>query len=504
MKAWKELLREEGSFPILAIIMIGLLIFTGLAFMKWGADESWEARFEKAKLQAYYAAHAGLMDQGYNYLRTRKANEMTVGIWDQAGGTDVKTANNDQVATATTWARGVSLNTGGTGLADFNFVEVKSVGAVDFQVGDDEMATVKDSVTMVVKMLNVSNFLYLTNIETTMWGEVIKFFYLDTLNGWVHSNDTIALQGGGPPGGPVFFNRVSTTAPIFNYWGNVTPYFAYPPMFNYREIKLPETAVDVRAAAHAAGSYFPDDGSQWAFRLKFYANGSAKLFRWPLGLPPDTTITGQHASWGGFNWGAIFVDGYLEMEGLVNGVVTVGAHGSTDPADTGYHCIRLINDVRYHNSSPIDGFYVDTLQRSLLGIISESDIVVGNTWANGKNNGWNRTNHNPDSSTIIVTGALVALGESFTFEDQNDNPNLWEYSRTFVGTTPDRRGEIFIRGALTQYRRGYVHRSTHGDTGYGKHYIYDRRLDKIAPPYFIQATDATGAAHYEIISWGNR
>jgi hypothetical protein len=99
----------------------------------------------------------------------------------------------------------------------------------------------------------------------------------------------------------------------------------------------------------------------------------------------------------------------------------------------------------------------------------------------------------------------VALGESFTFEDQNDAPTfIWEYSNNYVGPTPDRRGEIWLHGAVTQYRRGYVHRSNHTDTGYGKHYYYDKRLNTTAPPYFIQATDASGHAHYEIMSWGNR
>ena len=57
---------------------------------------------------------------------------------------------------------------------------------------------------------------------------------------------------------------------------------------------------------------------------------------------------------------------------------------------------------------------------------------------------------------------------------------------------------------FSQRRRGYVHRSNHGGTGYGKQYTYDSRLDQMSPPYFLKATDSAGNAFYEIVSWGER
>lgn len=496
MKAWKDLLREEGSFPILAIIMIGLLIFTGLAFMKWGADESWEARYEKHKLQAYYAANAGVMDLGYNYLRTMQVNSMIGGAIIPVGTETITNAEEQTVASATVTAEGISLNSGGTGLADFNFVYVKSVGQVDFKDTDDKTVSVKDSTKMTVKLLNVSNFLYLTNIERTVFNEWIKFFYLDTLNGWVHSNDTIAMQGGS--GQPIFLDHVSTTAPIFMYFNNANPYFAYPPMFNYREIQLPTSAQEVRNAAMGQGRFFNDENGTKGFRLEFYPYGyQVRKFDFNT---PDTQVVVQQG--GNLDWGAFFVDGYLELWGRMRGTVTVGAHGCNDPGKIGRHCIRLMEDIRYADSDSIYGNF-DSTSTNMLGIISEGDVVIANSPKNGRDNGYNQLPHLPYHQDIIITAAVVALGESFTFEDQNDQYN-WEYSTGYSGPTPDRRGDIWLHGALTQYRRGYVHRSNHSDTGYGKHYIYDKRLNMTAPPYFIQATDASGYAHYEVVSWGNQ
>jgi hypothetical protein len=501
MKAWKDLWREEGSFPILAIIMIGLLVFTGLAFMKWGADESWEARYEKHKLQAYYAAHAGIMDLGYDYLRHMQPSAVPTGGIEYAIGTETITnANNQPIATAEVTAKGISLNSGGTGLNDFNYVYVRSVGKVDFLDYESNTVTVTDETKMTVKLLNLSNFLYLTNIETTVFGEAIKFWYLDTLNGWVHSNDTIAMQG--LNGQPIFLDHVSTTAPIFTYFNGANPYFAYPPMFNYREIQLPTTAEDVRNAAASSGTFFVDFNGYYAHRLVFSTTGWI-MYRWPMGYPFSDTVV---AVGGVPNWQAIFVDGYLELQGLVRGTVTVGAHGSHQTADTGYQCIRLMDDLRYASSSPYNGTFSPTIT-DMIGVISEGDIVIGNTPENGRDNcgmtgSW-QSQTNMNRKSIIITGALVALGESFTFEDQNDT-YFWEYSTGYQGPSPDHRGDIILHGAVTQYRRGYVHRSTHGDTGYGKHYYYDPRLNQTAPPYFIAATDASGAAAYEIVSWGNR
>ncbi len=520
MKAWLKKERwikgakgDEGSFPMLAAIMMVLLIFAGLAFLKWGADENFEAMRAERKLQAYYVAHAGLTNWGFSYLLNmnpstippqRRWLKMDGPVMDRYGAI---------VGRVDVWTEPNSINEGGTGFADFNYVDVGAVGKVDIVTNDGEDYSIRDSILVTVKLLNLSQFLYLTNHETTIFHEVIKFWGADTLDGWVHSNDTISMMGGGGGPGPVFYNHVSTTAPFINVISGNPQYLGGPPWLNYREIQLPSMAMEVRNAASSMGLFFTDDGQfqdDRASRLIFNGDQGWRLYQWPIGNPWDPNEAEQVGAGGPPNWAAIFVDGYLEIEGIVKGQVTVGAKGN--PVGVGKNCIRLVNDVRYWMSDSISGRFNDSTGNYLdiLGLVSESDIVVANTYANGKDNGKFVTPTGMWRHSILINGALVALGESFTFEDQNDN-YYWEYSSGTLGPYQDERGDIRMVGSVTQFRRGYVHRNNHGapgggpagGTGYGKQYHYDKRFDFMAPPYFIQIADEEGNAQFEIVSWGH-
>ncbi|MFH1861234.1 MAG: hypothetical protein ABH878_00340 [bacterium] len=483
--------REEGSFPMLAMIMIVMLIFTGLAFMKWGADEGWEAMRERAKLQAYYAAHADIMDRGINFLENLNVSALPQGGISLGGRVITDTRGAVVARTDTCWLA-PGINQGGTAFFDFNYIKVGSRGVVDFQDYQGNPATVSETSTLTVKLLNLANFLYLTDEETTVLGERIKFWGEDTLDGWVHSNDTIAIMQS-----PVFYDRVTTTAPVFWQGPGFNPIFVnYPPIFEYREIELPDSAVQIRNAASSAGLFFDDNNGTLAHRLEFRDQQGWVLYSWPMGQPFQDSV---RASGPPFNWQAIFVNGYLELKGIVRGQVTVGAKGNANPLFKGKNCIRLMDDIRYWFASSVNGSFNDTTAgfTDILGIVSEGNIVIANTNENGREN-------QSLGSSIIITGAMIALGESFSFEDQNDN-FIWEFSTGYVCPNPptqDERGDIYEHGAITQYRRGYVHRSNHGGTGYGKEYHFDNRLSTMAPPYFLEASDEEGNAFFEIISWG--
>jgi hypothetical protein len=498
MRRWKQILREEGSFPLLAIIMIALLIFTGMAFLKWGADESWQSKYKRHQLQAYYAAHAGMMHKGFTFLRNLTPSTIPpAGL--VLGGETVTDFRGNGIATVEQVRIDPSPNQSQSGFNDQNYLDVVSYGRVQFKDYDGKTATVKDSLRLKIRVLGLSNFLYLTNIETTVFGEVIKFWHEDTLNGWVHSNDTIAIMEN-----PVFYDHVSTTAPDFWHGPSYNPQFVnFPPMFNYREIYLPSEATTVRSAAEGMGLYFNSPNDMYDTRLIFNDIQGWKLWQWMAGTPFDSTMP-PDATGPPPTWQAIFVDGYLEMAGVFRGQCTVGASGSHDPAALGKHCIKLLDDIKYYFADPLSGQFNDTTGNYLdiLGIVSEGNITIANSWANGRLN-------QQAGSGIVITAAMVALGESFSFEDQNE-PNgtpFWEFYTGWNCPTPpnaDARGTIYMHGAVTQYRRGYVHRSNHGGTGYGKQYRFDRRLSMMSPPFFLEATDSQGHAHFEIISWGKR
>jgi|GEM_PF-2620570 hypothetical protein len=115
----------------------------------------------------------------------------------------------------------------------------------------------------------------------------------------------------------------------------------------------------------------------------------------------------------------------------------------------------------------------------MLGIVSGGDILIKDNWANGRHN-------RAQGSSIVINASLIALGESFTIEHQNDDRDAYQ------GTDPDERGYIILTCSIAQWRRGYVHRSNHTRTGYGKSYHYDFRLEFSGPPGF--GADFTG--HY--------
>jgi hypothetical protein len=56
-------------------------------------------------------------------------------------------------------------------------------------------------------------------------------------------------------------------------------------------------------------------------------------------------------------------------------------------------------------------------------------------------------------------------------------------------------------GQISQYRRGYVHRSNHGGSGYLKDYHYDERFYWDPPPFYPYLDDSYGIDR-QILAWG--
>lgn len=225
------------------------------------------------------------------------------------------------------------------------------------------------------------------------------------------------------------------------------------------------------------------------------------LHQWANGAPYDSSNLENQQSIGMGNNLAIFVEGDVELVGCdpQNGTGTI--EGQVSIGSSGH--LELMDNVLI---APFDtDDFPDEIPRSnpnIVGLISESNVRIMDTWRNGRGNGLYRDGTH-DSTHIIITAAIVALGESFTFQHQND---YWE---TYIWCDPnglhagesDERGTIWLRGSVTQMRRGYVHRSTCNGTGYAKDYVYDWRLERIPPPYYMEATDADGNSKFDVVAW---
>ena len=75
---------------------------------------------------------------------------------------------------------------------------------------------------------------------------------------------------------------------------------------------------------------------------------------------------------------------------------------------------------------------------------------------------------------------MPILNSSFTFEQHNDT---WEPYQCPDSLASDYRGMLYLCGSILQYRRGYMHVSNHGGTGYLIDYRYDQRFITHPPPF---------------------
>lgn len=470
--------RDDRGFVLVAVMaLITVLLATSAAFMRWSTDESQQSTHAAAAMQAYYLAQMGIIERGYMWLRTQPAGELPI------GETVLPGKNVPGFGTySTVYIRYMPSYTEGDFWALDRRFRIQCVGTVKVPHYMDGRNTYKEIKRMAVLYVEVRNFvdyMYLSDQEMTEFGDRIKFWNGDTLQGRVHSNSEIAIMQS-----PVFYEQVSTSADDFWRGSAFSPRFLGPdPIFNAPEVQIPQMADRLRQGAASQGNLIQLPGE--TVRAKF--NGSiVTMYRWPTGTPFDSTM----------NWPiqisdntCIFVDGPLEIYGIVRGKVTIGSSGN----------LRIIDNIRYEDANPITGIVTNPQSQNIMGIVSEAQVKIANTPQNGRENsagmGLNQTNRN--LTDVVITAAVVALGESFTFENQNDPDSGY-----VCDCLPDDRGTIYLYGSLTQMRRGYVHRSTRSSTGYLKQYRYDRRLLQERPPCFFDVTDEFGHALFNLVQWG--
>jgi len=333
-----------------------------------------------------------------------------------------------------------------------------------------------------VAVRNFVDYMYLTDEEMTVFGDRIKFFNGDTLQGRVHSNSQIAIMQS-----PVFYEQVSTTEDDFWRGSAYAPRFLGPdPIFNAPAVLIPSVAERLRQCAASEGFFNqrPDKTIRAVFR-----GSSVQFYCWDTGTPFDSTETWNISLGEGT---CIFIDGPSEIKGSVTGKITIGSAGT----------MRILDNIKYSDSDPRTGFYTDAqlnTAANILGIVSEGEVKIANTVENGRenSNGAGNAQTNQAYTDIIINGAIVALGESFTFENQNDPDSGY-----VCDCQPDDRGTIYLFGSVTQMRRGYVHRSNRSSTGYLKQYKYDKRLLVMRPPGFFDVTDEYGHALFNVVQWG--
>jgi hypothetical protein len=309
---------------------------------------------------------------------------------------------------------------------------------------------------------------WISYFEQTATGEPVPFRTGDTVMATVWSNDCIHIEGH-----PVFYESVITGASQTECNLDSAVFLGPDPMFGFGMAGWgPTSAVNLRQGADAQGHFydFPRETVRAVFHGPF-----ATFYRWPTGAPFDSTIQWSVAISQDAGT-CIFVNGPLEIKGVVTGKVTIGAAGT----------VRLLDDIKYADLLGNNWYYPDNqlaTRYSVLGIVSESDVVIANTFENGRDNSgmpngtWGREQTNRNLTDIVITAAIEVLNGSFTFEQQNDSASghvseFW----------PDDRGKVYIFGSVKQYRRGYLNRTNNIFTGYQLSLRADRRFQIRRPP----------------------
>lgn len=490
MKRKRNLLSEDGNILIMSVIIVALLVATGMGYMRWATDERWDTAYEEATVQAYFLAQAGLVEKGLYYLRQRKPSELPTGTVYLTPGyiQDAGLYHKVKVVRITTMGEGNVFQRSDT-------YDIYSTGRAEFinhQLGNrfyGQAVKVERTAKLRARLRSFSNYMYLTNYEVTDYDEIIWFWSYDTLYGRTHSNDYIGLKYS-----PHFYGPVSTCQSEFRYYQFVDrDAFAYPPQFDVPPVLFPRTAETLRANARP---WIDDDNGRYMTRVWMRGDQGIISYQYELGTtpPPLNANLDEVVNVTRLNppaWGAIFIDGQAEVYGEMCGNMTIGSAGN----------MWLVDNVFYTGADEHTGRWseieTDTNFPHMLGLVSESNIIIKDNWQNGREDGFGR--YSPQSieyHSITIDAGMVALNQSFTFEHQNDD---WE---AYQGPTPDERGIIHLKGAVTQWRRGYVHRSNHIGTGYGKDYHYDFRFDDRPPPFYLEAMDEEGHGLFDIISWG--
>lgn len=295
------------------------------------------------------------------------------------------------------------------------------------------------------------NYAYVSGYEKTRFGDRIKFWGEDTLCGTVRSNDTLSIMQC-----PVFYDLVITSADT--YWCGIgcDPHFEHGIIFNAPRLEFPERVDWLRDQALGQGHFFPGNGQKARVEIR---DNELRIWWAGRGVPFDYDVFTDYSL---PDSAVVFFECPLQVFGTVYGTLILGSSGT----------VGLEDNILYASADPLTGIAPEGHPEKF-ALISEGDIKILNTVANGRENssGLGLNNPNRDLTSIVLDGFYFALNESFTFEQQNDADSGYVYDGGF-----DDRGYIYLWGGLAQRRRGYVHRSNNGSTGYAKRYRFDQTL----------------------------
>lgn len=314
-----------------------------------------------------------------------------------------------------------------------------------------------------VELESFAKYAYFTDAEFTTSNTPIRFGGLDRLDGAVHTNGYFTLSGtpqfsSGVTSANTGDTKYNSSAFTYNQEGTQTDPFKfyrmdsgqtyannYPraldgsPTFSFAggqsRVPLP---TDTGLIAANADFSFGTSGSPRDTRLVFRDDGTAKVYQKNSGGSWAEIQTVRTDSAPGVT---IHVYGQVEIEGTVNGRVTLG----------GSRSVALTGNVLYRDAA-----------QDVLGVVAQEDVVVDAV---------NESNNTIQYGDRYIHGMLMALNGSFRVKNHDSGSY---------------RGQLHLFGGVIQNRRGPVGTGTASSisSGYAKDYVYDDKLVNRPPLNF--------------------
>jgi len=452
-----ELKENRGSMLVMAVVLSFVTILLGVTFLTFAITLHNNISYEIASKQSLYDTHAATMWG----LADKIAGRNSHGVWQRLYD------NN--------WMRYSFSAEGGEDIdiGVLNQLEIYGQGRSDY-----EGYNLLKKVNLSFSWETYADFLYISNKERDpLRGDLIYFWTPDTLDGKVHSNDTINIQASADY--PVFKERVTSTRKAFMPPNNHAR-FDKGKGFR-RAIIFPDQATELRNVAgweygtegHDSLTQLVLSDNQILYRKcgKIIVSGQLKIHCTPdaigdqyLLIPPTGVIFIYGKCWVSANRGHVdMMDGPYPESSMTDGTFTsAGFSGqlTIGSADTMIIPDNLIYKHARANKS-IPG--MDSC-RDVLGLVSEDYIMVGRLVRD----------------TVYINAAMAAVRGSISVQDIYwSTAPLWD----------NEKDKLFIWGSLAQRNRGLVH--THEPNFHlrgfiSKDYHYDTRLMDHPPPHFLR------------------
>lgn len=451
--------RVKGSVLVMAVVLVMVITLLGLSFLFIANSMGNIVRQEICAKQAQYDSQSGAA-QGMLDIFTGRRN--------YTGKQEFYAGNyfDYEIIPAGSYAAKY-------GYSNRERIVGKGTSQFDGIRGDAEIILIAQD------GLSFADFLYISHRERdSLRHVIISFWTPDTLDGLVHSNDTIHISTHFDS--PMFTERVTTSA---NYIDPPNNHARFEEGWGYRPpITFPDNIDYLRPySEYDWGTVGPDSITQLVLSRNFIRMRKCGLRRinnvdsigcYPATLseapvyyvPNSGVIVINGKAWISASRGQVdIMDGEIpERSKLDGGFISDGFSGRLTIASTD---TMIITDNLIYEHAKADFSVPLTLDScaDILGLVSGSYIMVGKKVRD----------------TVYIHAAMAAVTGSISVQDiyMNHAPG-WD----------NEKQSLVVYGSLAQRNRGIMHTT---DYPFGhlrgfieKDYHYDRRLSKQAPPHF--------------------